>query len=177
MFYIAEALLLGRGLAYSKHSGVHAAFGEHFVKTGVVPPEFHRYLIRGMEVRHAGDYGRGRTTVTPEEASGQIAHAEEFLALAERLIGALPHSDQGHGWGKILSSKEYPSASKESSMARYWVLCMSEDNYEIAKQHGLIGMSERAGKAIHHVGIGDMITFYINRKKVDSASNDSAARV
>jgi predicted RNA-binding protein len=62
-------------------------------------------------------------------------------------------------------------------MARYWVLCMSEDNYEIAKQHGLIGMSERAGKAIHHVGIGDMITFYINRKKVDSASNDSAARV
>jgi uncharacterized protein (UPF0332 family) len=69
MFYIAEAVLLGQGLAFSRHSGVHAAFGEHFVKTGVVPPEFHRYLIRGMEVRHTGDYGRGSTTVTPQEAS------------------------------------------------------------------------------------------------------------
>jgi uncharacterized protein len=97
MFYIAEAFLLGRELAYSRHSGVHAAFGEHFVKTGVVPAEFHRYLIRGMEVRHAGDYGRGSTTVTPDEASEQIAHAEEFLRLGERLIGPLSPSDQGHG--------------------------------------------------------------------------------
>jgi uncharacterized protein (UPF0332 family) len=42
MFYIAEAFLLGQGLAFSRHSGVHAAFGEYFVKTGVVAPEFHR---------------------------------------------------------------------------------------------------------------------------------------
>ena len=53
MLYITEAFLLGQGLAFSRHSAVHAAFGEHFVKTGVVPSEFHRYLIRGMEVRHA----------------------------------------------------------------------------------------------------------------------------
>ncbi len=97
MFYIAEAFLLGRELAYSRHSGVHAAFGEHFVKTGVVPPEFHRYLIQGMEVRHAGDYGRGSTTVTPDEASEQIAHAEEFLRLAQHLIGPLPPPDQRNG--------------------------------------------------------------------------------
>jgi uncharacterized protein (UPF0332 family) len=96
MFYIAEAFLLGQGLAFSRHSALHAAFGEHFVKTGVVPPEFHRYLIRGMEVRHAGDYGRGGTTVTPQEALQQIAHGEEFLTLAERLIGPLPPPDQGH---------------------------------------------------------------------------------
>ena len=62
-------------------------------------------------------------------------------------------------------------------MPRYWILCMSEDNYEIAKQYGLIGMSERAGKAIHHIGVGDMITFYINRKRVDSLPNDPAAKV
>jgi uncharacterized protein (UPF0332 family) len=96
MFYIAEAFLLGQGMAFSRHSGVHAAFGEYFVKTGVVAPEFHRYRIRGMEVRHAGDYGRGSTAVTPQEASQQIAHAEEFVALAERLIGPLPPPDQGH---------------------------------------------------------------------------------
>ena len=52
MFYVAEAFLLGKGMTFSKHSAVHAAFGEHFVKTGIVPPEFHRHLIHGMEVRH-----------------------------------------------------------------------------------------------------------------------------
>jgi len=69
------------------------------------------------------------------------------------------------------------AASKESFTPRYWILCMTEDNYEIAKQHGFIGMSERAGKAIHHIGVGDMITFYINRKRVDSLPNDPAAKV
>ena len=62
-------------------------------------------------------------------------------------------------------------------MPRYWILCMSEDNYIVAKEHRLIGMSERAGKAIHHIGLGDMITFYINRKTVDSAPNDPVAKV
>lgn len=89
MFYVAEAFLLGKGLAFSKHAGVHAAFGEHFAKTGLVPPEFHRYLIQAMELRHAGDYGR-REAVTPEAAAEQLARAEQFLALAERLIGSLP---------------------------------------------------------------------------------------
>jgi predicted RNA-binding protein len=62
-------------------------------------------------------------------------------------------------------------------MPRYWILCMSEDNYVIAKQHGLIGMSERAGKAMQHIGLGDMMTFYINRKTVDSTANDPATKI
>lgn len=92
MFYVAEASLLGKGLAFSKHGGVHAAFGEHFAKTGIVPTEFHRYLIRGMAVRHAGDYGKARK-VSPEEAAEQITRAEQFLQLAERLIGPLPPAE------------------------------------------------------------------------------------
>jgi predicted RNA-binding protein len=62
-------------------------------------------------------------------------------------------------------------------MPRYWILCMSEDNYVIARKHGLIGMSEWAGKAIHHIGIGDMMTFYINRRTVDAPPNDPATKV
>jgi len=89
MFYVVQAILLGKGLAFSKHGAVHAAFGEHFVKTGVVEAEFHRYLIRGMAVRHAADYGRP-DSVPPEEAQQQIDHAHEFLELAERLLGAAP---------------------------------------------------------------------------------------
>lgn len=37
MFYVAEALLLSRGLAYSRHSAVIAAFGREFAKGGVMP--------------------------------------------------------------------------------------------------------------------------------------------
>jgi len=33
MFYIAEALLNEKGLKFTKHSGVHSAFGENFAKT------------------------------------------------------------------------------------------------------------------------------------------------
>ena len=85
MFYVAEALLEGEGLAFSKHSAVIDAFGQRFVKTGRVPTEFYRYLIQGMERRHAGDYG-SRGQVRPEQAAEQIAHAREFLEVAERLI-------------------------------------------------------------------------------------------
>ena len=87
MFYVAEALLLGKGLTFSKHSAVHAAFGEHFVKTGVVKADFHRALIRAMAVRHVGDYG-GPDSVTPEEAEEQLKRAQDFLSLAERLLQA-----------------------------------------------------------------------------------------
>jgi uncharacterized protein (UPF0332 family) len=40
MFYIAEALLLGEGLSFSKHTAVIAAFGRRFARTGVVPAGF-----------------------------------------------------------------------------------------------------------------------------------------
>jgi len=86
MFYLAEALLLGEGLTFSKHGAVHAAFGQRFAKTGVVPTEFHRYLIRALEVRHLGDYAL--SPVSESDAQEQIARAEEFLKLAEGMLGA-----------------------------------------------------------------------------------------
>jgi len=92
MFYVAEAFLMGKDLSFSKHSAVHAAFGEHFAKTGLVPREFHRYLIRAMEVRHAGDY-QGPRTVSAEEAAEQIARAEKFIELAARMIGPVPEAE------------------------------------------------------------------------------------
>jgi len=55
MFYVAEALLLGEGLPFSKHTAVIAAFGRRFARTGVVPAEFHRYLIDGQDMRTVGD--------------------------------------------------------------------------------------------------------------------------
>jgi uncharacterized protein (UPF0332 family) len=97
MFYVAEAFLLGKGLAFSKHSGVHGGFGKHFIKTEIVPAEFLKYLRQGMEVRHAGDYGAGTKVVTEEEADTQIMHAGLFLELAERLIGSISSEDRSSG--------------------------------------------------------------------------------
>jgi uncharacterized protein (UPF0332 family) len=89
MFYIAEAFLEGEELAFSKHSAVIAAFGKHFAHPGKVPTELHRYLLEAQELRHAGDYGP-RERVTHEQAVEQIARAEQFLKVAEGLLGPLP---------------------------------------------------------------------------------------
>ena len=85
MFYLAETFLLGEGLSFSKHSAVHAAFGQHFAKTGRVPPELHRYLTDGMAVRHTGDYST--SPVSESESAQQIARAAEFIRVAEEELG------------------------------------------------------------------------------------------
>jgi uncharacterized protein (UPF0332 family) len=94
MFYIAEAFLEAQGMSFSKHSAVIAAFGQYFAQTGKVAPEFHRFLLEAFELRHKGDYGL-RHAITYEQAQEQIARAEEFLKLAERLIGKLPPAGEG----------------------------------------------------------------------------------
>ncbi len=45
MFYAAEALLLDRGLKFSSHSAVIAAFGKEFAKRGLLDPMLHHYLV------------------------------------------------------------------------------------------------------------------------------------
>jgi uncharacterized protein (UPF0332 family) len=83
MFYVAEALLLGEGLSFSRHSAVIAAFGREFSKEGRAPADLHRYLIEGQDSRNVADYDL-RPGLTAEEAAEQIRRAEAFLALAER---------------------------------------------------------------------------------------------
>jgi uncharacterized protein (UPF0332 family) len=45
MFYAAEALLLDQDLSFSKHSAVISAFGQRFVKTGILDSSLHRHLL------------------------------------------------------------------------------------------------------------------------------------
>lgn len=89
MFYIAEAFLEGEGMSFSRHSAVIGAFGQYFARTGRVPVEFHRFLIEAQAVRNAGDYGQ-LNAVTASQATEQLTRAEQFLELAENLIGPLP---------------------------------------------------------------------------------------
>jgi uncharacterized protein (UPF0332 family) len=81
MFYAAEALLQSLGLAFSKHSAVHAAYGVQFAATALLPPHFHRYLLEAQEARHFGDYDFG-PEMPRADAEEQIRRAIDFLAAA-----------------------------------------------------------------------------------------------
>ena len=54
IFYLAEAMLLTKGLTFSKHSAVVAAFGKEFAKKGLLDPKFHRYIIQAQKLRQTG---------------------------------------------------------------------------------------------------------------------------
>lgn len=89
MFYVAQALLLGEGLAFSKHSAVIAAFGQHFAHTGRVPVEFHHYLIKAGEQRNTSDYDL-EPNLTLADAERQIARAAQFVELGYNLSNLPP---------------------------------------------------------------------------------------
>ena len=81
MFYCAEAVLLSKGLTYSKYAGVIASFGKEFAKTEELPPELHRHLIEAAEMREDGDYDYA-AVITDEECLQQLRRAEAFLRCA-----------------------------------------------------------------------------------------------
>lgn len=56
VFYASNALLATRELGRGKHSGVIAAFREHFVKPGLIEVEYSRIYGRVMDDRRASDY-------------------------------------------------------------------------------------------------------------------------
>lgn len=81
MFYIATAFLEKEQLSYSRHSAVIAAFGQKFARTGLVPVQFHRYLIDAQNIRLQADYNAD-IEITQTEASEIIYRAEEMLNFA-----------------------------------------------------------------------------------------------
>lgn len=57
MFYSVEALFLYQNRSFSKHRAVISAFGKEFIKTGIFPTEYHRYILDAFDLRNLGDYG------------------------------------------------------------------------------------------------------------------------
>jgi uncharacterized protein (UPF0332 family) len=85
LFYTAEALLLSRGLSFSRHSAVIANFGKEFAKTGVLNPKFHHYLTESQDRRNIGDYSI-LAEVTKEEVLEMLGWAKEFIKAAENYL-------------------------------------------------------------------------------------------
>src|SRR5262247_3707832 len=57
MFYTAQAMLNEEELRFRKHAGVHSAFAERFVKSGLMDKKYHRWLLSAFSKRITGDYG------------------------------------------------------------------------------------------------------------------------
>ncbi len=81
MFYCAVALLSTKGLSYSTHKGVISAFGERFVKTGLMPAPTHQWLREAFDQRLAGDYD-WEAELSAASLRNLLEHARHFRDLA-----------------------------------------------------------------------------------------------
>lgn len=88
MFFMAEAVLLTKGLKASSHKGVISLFGEHFVKTGIFERELGRALSDAYDKRLIGDYGVG-IVISEEEARDLLEKSRNFENLRDYLKRSL----------------------------------------------------------------------------------------
>jgi len=81
MFYAAKAVLMTRDLAFTSHKGLISAFGEHFVKTGLLPRDLGHDLNQAFRKRQVSDY----------EYSIEMARddAESFLTTGRRFVKSI----------------------------------------------------------------------------------------
>jgi len=76
-FYAAMALLLTLDISRSRHTGVMAAFREHFVKSGIFPIQDSRAYGETFELRNVADYGM-LAEVDELQARAAVESAEQF---------------------------------------------------------------------------------------------------
>lgn len=85
VFYAACALLATRGLSRSRHTGVIAAFRQHFVKSGLMEAEFGEIYGRVMDDRHISDYDVA-ASIEPDQVKADLADARRFVERIERYL-------------------------------------------------------------------------------------------
>lgn len=85
LFYIAEALLLMKDKAFSKHSAVIAGFYNEYVKTGSLEKRIHSILNRAFDLRNKGDYWL-KTPITAETSRQLLSDCEEFVKATEKFF-------------------------------------------------------------------------------------------
>jgi len=84
-FYSVQALLLTKNLVYSKHSGVIAGFSEHFIRHGLFPAHYAKYISRLFRERHIGDYDY-ISTITREDAEKDYEISTELVTAIKKYL-------------------------------------------------------------------------------------------
>lgn len=78
VFYAMQAVLRTKQLASSKHSGTIRLFNQHFIKPGIFPTEFSKFITRLFSQRQTGDYVFN-TVITELDAQKDIQIAEQVI--------------------------------------------------------------------------------------------------
>ena len=86
IFHAATAALLWHGEERAKHSGVQSTFGERFITTGLLEPEFGRIYTRARKEREEVDYKPASPVPTIEEATLRLEESHQFVARIERYL-------------------------------------------------------------------------------------------
>ena len=85
MLYAVQALLVSRGVSFSKHGQVKSYFNREMIKTGIFPTEMGRLYNKAFEYRQKFDYidfsspDREMVTEYLEKARGFISNIQEYL--------------------------------------------------------------------------------------------------
>ena len=78
MFYAVLALLAVRKRESSKHSGVISLFDKDYVKSGIFPKEFSKWLHHAFNLRQRSDY-TAHYIPSAEEAENLLVQARSFI--------------------------------------------------------------------------------------------------
>lgn len=77
-FHATQAVLLTEGLQPKSHQGTLYLFNHHFVKKGLIEPEYTQILARAAKYREEADY-RHTMVFTKDQTEQTIQEVETFL--------------------------------------------------------------------------------------------------
>jgi uncharacterized protein (UPF0332 family) len=83
MFYAATALLKSKSIERNKHSGIISAFGEYFVKPGLIEVEYAKIIAHAFDSRNDGDYDVA-FVATRALAQAEFRDAVKFVNRVEK---------------------------------------------------------------------------------------------
>ena len=86
VFHAASAALSWLDIERAKHSGVESAFGQYFVKTGLMEREYGRIYSKTRDRREDQDYSMTERALTRSTVAQTVADAERFVARVEQYL-------------------------------------------------------------------------------------------
>jgi uncharacterized protein (UPF0332 family) len=86
MYNMAQAVLLEKGQSFSSHRARHNGFFHEFIRTELLDRSYHQSLVRGFELRQAGDYS-GYASVTKQQCEDLLERATRFIEAVRLLLG------------------------------------------------------------------------------------------
>lgn len=85
LYHIVQALLETKSINVKSHKGLIQQFGQHFIKTGEMSPEFSKILITTFDLRQLSDYDE-TTIITYSQAKLTVDNTRNFITFAESLL-------------------------------------------------------------------------------------------